>query len=298
MGAKRLEIVIENLCLSYSRRNEPSLDQVSLAIGPGMFGLLGPNGAGKSSLMRILATLQAPTGGTVQVGPYRAGRDDQQIREIIGYLPQEFGIYKQLTAYEYLDYVALMKGLGDRRERKRQVTRMLEIVNLAAVAGKKVGGFSGGMKQRVGIAQALLGDPQIVIVDEPTAGLDPEERIRFRNLIGTLGASKIVILSTHIVGDIESSCSQLAIMRKGKVLFRGTQDELLDQARGKIWTGTVNEPALQALRMKQSVISARHTAAGQEVRIIAEERPFEGAVASAPGLEDAYMSVTGGNAHA
>ncbi len=295
--AKQLKIVIENLSLSYGR-NAPSLDQVSLTIGPGVFGLLGPNGAGKSSLMRILATLQSPTDGTVCMGTYRIGRDDQQIREIIGYLPQEFGIYKKLTAYEYLDYVALMKGIDDRRERKRQVQEMLEKVNLAAARNKKVGGFSGGMKQRVAIAQALLGDPQILIVDEPTAGLDPEERVRFRNLLGMWSANKIVLLSTHIVGDIESSCSQIAIMRQGKVLFQGTQNELLDRAAGKIWTGTVDDSALQELRSRHQVVSARYTAAGQEVRIVAEEKPFANAVAADPGLEDAYMRVTGGNANA
>jgi len=292
-----MEIKIDKLSKSYGK-GAPSLDRVSLTIGKGMFGLLGPNGAGKSTLMQVLATLQAPSYGEVFVGQYRIGRDDQRIRELIGYLPQEFGMYKKLTAYEYLDYVALMKGLTNSKQRKRQVTDMLEKVNLMKVINKKVGGFSGGMKQRVGIAQALLGDPQVIIVDEPTAGLDPEERIRFRNLLGEWSANKIVILSTHIVGDIESSCTQMAIMRQGKVLFQGTQDQLLSKVAGEVWTGTVTDAAMQELRTQHLIVSARRTMAGQEVRIVAEQRPFADAAPIAPGLEDAYMKVTGGNANA
>lgn len=292
-----MEIKIDKLSKSYGK-GALSLDRVTLTIGKGMFGLLGPNGAGKSTLMQVLATLQAPSSGEVFVGQYRVGRDDQRIREMIGYLPQEFGIYKKLTAYEYLDYVALMKGLTNSRERKQQVSDMLERVNLTAVKSKKVGGFSGGMKQRVGIAQALLGDPQVIIVDEPTAGLDPEERIRFRNLLGDWSANKIVILSTHIVGDIESNCSQLAIMRKGNVLFQGTQDQLLSRVKGEVWAGTVADTALQELRLKHLVVSARKTLAGQEVRIVANGQPFDDAIPIAPGLEDAYMKVTGGKANA
>jgi len=292
-----MEIKIDQLSKTYGK-GEPSLNRVTLTIGQGMFGLLGPNGAGKSTLMQVLATLQAPSFGEVFIGPYRIGRDDQRIRELLGYLPQEFGVYKKLTAYEYLDYIALMKGLTNSRDRRRQVTDMLERVNLTAVKNKKIGGFSGGMKQRVGIAQALLGDPQVIIVDEPTAGLDPEERIRFRNLLGELSANKIVILSTHIVGDIESSCSRLAVMRKGNLLFQGTQEQLLEQVAGEVWSGVIADAALQELRAKQLVVSARKVAAGQEVRIVAEHPPFEGAAPIAPGLEDAYMKVIGGAAGA
>lgn len=292
-----MQITIDKLTKTYGK-NPPSLDQVTLTIGRGMFGLLGPNGAGKSTLMQILATLGTPTSGTVQVGPYRIGKDDQHIREIIGYLPQKFGLYKKLTAYEYLDYVALMKGLANGKQRKQAIMELLERVNLTRTANKKIGSFSGGMKQRVGIAQALLGNPQVLIVDEPTVGLDPEERIRFRNMLSEWSASRIVLFSTHIVGDIENSCSQLAIMRKGKVLFHGSQDELLSQTAGSVWIGTIPETALPSLREQAIVVSARSTAAGQEVRLIAGRVPFSGAVPAAPGLEDAYMRVIGGQDNA
>ncbi|WP_256760716.1 ABC transporter ATP-binding protein [Cohnella sp. WQ 127256] len=288
-----MKITIDALTKSYGKGTK-ALQSISLTIGQGMFGLLGPNGAGKSTLMQILATLQPATSGEVRIGNLKLGRDDYEIRRLLGYLPQEFGVYKKLTAYEYLDYVALMKGISNKVSRKLQIEEMLERVNLISVRNKKIGGFSGGMKQRVGIAQALLGDPQVIIVDEPTAGLDPEERIRFRNLLGELSERKIVLLSTHIVGDIESSCSQLAIMRKGNILFQGSQDELLAQASQAVWTGTIPEAELVLLRNSHIVVSARKTQAGQEVRLLSPERPFSEAIAVAPGLEDAYMMVMGG----
>lgn len=288
-----MQITIDALTKSYGKGTK-ALQSISLTIGQGMFGLLGPNGAGKSTLMQILATLQPATSGEVRIGNLKLGRDDYEIRRLLGYLPQEFGVYKKLTAYEYLDYVALMKGISNKVSRKLQIEEMLERVNLISVRNKKIGGFSGGMKQRVGIAQALLGDPQVIIVDEPTAGLDPEERIRFRNLLGELSERKIVLLSTHIVGDIESSCSQLAIMRKGNILFQGSQDELLAQASQAVWTGTIPEAELVLLRNSHIVVSARKTQVGQEVRLLSPERPFSEAVAVAPGLEDAYMMVMGG----
>jgi len=291
-----MEISIQNLSKSYGKDSN-ALKSVSLTIGNGMFGLLGPNGAGKSTLMQILATLLPPTSGEVKFGDLRLGKDDQRIRGLLGYLPQEFGMYKKLTAYEYLDYVALMKGIKGSAARKLQIQEMLERVNLTRVKNKRIGGFSGGMKQRVGIAQALLGDPQAIIVDEPTAGLDPEERLRFRNLLGEMSADKIVILSTHIVGDIESSCSRLAIMRKGSMLFHGTQEELLERATGSVWTVVVPEDRLGAVRSAHLVVSARRIHAGQEVRLISAERPFPEAEAVPPGLEDAYMMVTGDAAH-
>jgi ABC-2 type transport system ATP-binding protein len=291
-----MEITINNLCKSYGKGTN-ALQSVSLTIGKGMFGLLGPNGAGKSTLMQILATLLPPTSGEVRFGNLRLGKEDQHIRGLLGYLPQEFGVYKKLTAFEYLDYVALMKGISNNVARKLQIDEMLERVNLTGVRNKKIGGFSGGMRQRVGIAQALLGDPQAIIVDEPTAGLDPEERLRFRNLLGELSASKIVILSTHIVGDIESSCSRLAIMRKGNVLFQGTQEELLDRARDAVWTVTVPDEQLISLRNAFIVVSARKTQAGQEVRLLSSGRPLAEAVVAVPGLEDAYMMMTGGVAN-
>ncbi|BBI35190.1 ABC transporter ATP-binding protein [Cohnella abietis] len=290
-----MQIQIDALSKSYSKGTH-ALDNLTLSIGSGMFGLLGPNGAGKSTFMQILATLQRPTSGDVAFGSLKIGRDDQQIRELLGYLPQEFGVYKKLTAYEYLDYVALMKGLSNTIQRKLQVNEVLEQVNLTSVRNKKIGGFSGGMKQRVGIAQALLGNPQVIIVDEPTVGLDPEERIRFRNLLGEWSESKIIILSTHIVSDIESSCSRLAIMRQGKLLFHGTQDELLVRVADQVWVGVVTEAELARLRETGTVATARKTQNGYEVRVISNVRPFDDAIAASPGLEDAYMRMTGGTA--
>lgn len=219
------------------------------------------------------------------------GRDDQEIRKLLGYLPQEFGVYKKLTGYEYLDYVAMMKGIVNSRERKQEIAELLEKVNMTQHAKKKIGNYSGGMKQRIGIAQALLGSPRVIIVDEPTAGLDPEERIRFRNLLGELSADRIIILSTHIVADIESSCNQLAIMKQGRILFLGTQSDLLDKVRDRVWTGIVDESLYGELRQRSKIITARKIFEGHEIRVLSDEPPFQGAELVRPGLEDAYMSV-------
>lgn len=285
-----MDIKINDLSKKYGRSFE-ALKGITLNIKRGMFGLLGPNGAGKTTLMQTLATLQPPTSGEVSIGDYVLGKDDQAIRQILGYLPQEFGLYKKLTGYEYLDYVALMKGIKNGRQRKEEVTDVLEKVNLTNQAKKKVGGYSGGMKQRIGIAQALLGSPELIIVDEPTAGLDPEERIRFRNLLSDLSAERIVILSTHIVADIESSCTQLAILNRGTIVFDGTQEELLKQVENKIWHGTVDDGQFTELRQQTKMISARKVIGGQEVRVLAQSEPFAGAELARVGLEDAYMGV-------
>ncbi|RXZ77849.1 ABC transporter ATP-binding protein [Paenibacillaceae bacterium] len=285
-----MRVEITGLTKTYSN-SVHALQDIHLTIGKGMFGLLGPNGAGKTTLMQILATLQPASKGTVKIGSFVLGRDDQEIRRTIGYLPQEFGIYRKLSGYEYLDYVALMKGISDRKQRKEEVGELLEKVNLTGKASKKIGSYSGGMKQRIGIAQALLGSPQLLIVDEPTAGLDPEERIRFRDLLGQWGKERIVMLSTHIVSDIESSCSQLAIMRKGRMLFNGTQGQLLAKAAGRVWSGTVNLQRAEQLKIMAKVISSRQVAGGVELRVLADESPFAGAVQASAGLEDAYMAV-------
>lgn len=219
------------------------------------------------------------------------GRDDQEIRKLLGYLPQEFGVYKKLTGYEYLDYVAMMKGIVNSRQRKQEINELLEKVNMTQHAKKRIGRYSGGMKQRIGIAQALLGSPRVIIVDEPTAGLDPEERIRFRNLLGELSADRIIILSTHIVADIESSCNQLAIMKQGRILFLGTQSDLLDLVRDRVWIGIVDESLYAELRKRTKIITARKVFEGHEIRVLSDELPFRGAELVRPGLEDAYMSV-------
>lgn len=270
-----------------------------------MFGLLGPNGAGKSTLMQILATLLPPTSGTIKIGEYTIGRDDHEIRRILGYLPQQFGLYQKLTGEEFLTYIAMIKGIKDPSERKKQVTNMLEQVNLGDKRNKKIKTYSGGMKQRIGIAQALLGNPKLIIVDEPTAGLDPEERIRFRNLLGELSRDRVVFLSTHIVGDIESSCENLAIMKKGNILFEGTPTSLLEEVKGRVWTGCVSDLELQELQHEEKkskpfgkVISQRKTKDGYELRVLAQKAPFSGAVSSIAGLEDGYMSIMGGVSHA
>lgn len=302
-----MQITITNLHKKYGAFH--AIKGMNLTIQQGMFGLLGPNGAGKTTLMQMLATLEPVTEGSVvystsaadhavshmhigeQHNRYALGKDDQSIRSILGYLPQEFGLYKKLSGYEYLDYVAMMKGITDKRQRKEEVHDLLEKVNLTEHAKKRVGSYSGGMKQRVGIAQALLGSPRVIIVDEPTAGLDPEERIRFRDLLSELSTERIVILSTHIVADIESSCSQLAIMKRGQLVFQGTQDSLLDLVKDQVWTGVIDGSQAAALKGQVKVISSRAIPSGQEIRVLCESQPFSGAELARPGIEDAYIAV-------
>ncbi|CAG0951915.1 putative ABC transporter ATP-binding protein YxlF [Anaerolineae bacterium] len=222
-----MNVTLQNLVKDYG--NFRALNGVNLQIGGGMFGLLGPNGAGKTTLMRILTTLIPPTSGSVQIGPYDLTREPGEIRQILGYMPQDFGFYRGLNAHELLDYIGAMKNIP-RKERVKQIETVLNEVNLTGVAKRRVGGYSGGMRQRLGIAQALLGDPKLVIVDEPTAGLDPEERIRFRNLLTRLSGDRTVLLSTHIVGDIEASCAQVAVLNQGQLIFFGTPEALTARA--------------------------------------------------------------------
>lgn len=294
-----MQLVIHQLSKSYGAERQ-ALDRVDLTIGHGIFGLLGPNGAGKSTLMQILATLIPSTSGEVKLGDAVLGRDDQRIRHMLGYLPQEFGVYKKLTAEEYLDYVALMKGMHNRAQRKLQIADLLEQVNLSSHRRRKIGSFSGGMRQRVGIAQALLGDPQLIIVDEPTAGLDPEERLRFRHVLDDLAADRIVLLSTHIVSDIESTCSRLAILRRGRVVFDGAREQLAAKAEGCVWSAVVRETDVAVLRGKPGVqvLSSRRLSDGMEVRLLAQEAPIAGAIAVDASLEDGYMLSMGEVAHA
>jgi ABC-2 type transport system ATP-binding protein len=292
-----MKINISNLSKVY-RGSVTAISDMNIEIESGMFGLLGPNGAGKTTLMKILATLEPATSGTVTVGNYKLGKDDQSIRGILGYLPQEFGVYKKLTAEEYLDYIALMKGIDDGKQRKQEIAELLEKVNLTDKRKKKIGTYSGGMKQRIGIAQALLGDPKLIIVDEPTAGLDPEERLRFRNLLSELSVDRIVLLSTHIVADIESSCRKLGIMKKGRIVFHGTQEELLNKVKDRVWTGTVTDDELNTVKERHRVISTKRLLNEQEVRVIADEPPFAGAEQVKAGMEDGYMMVMGETAYA
>lgn len=285
-----LEICIQSLHKHYGKIH--ALQGVDLRIRTGMFGLLGPNGAGKTTLMRILATLIPKSSGVVRVGPYDLDSEPHKVRELLGYLPQSFNTYRNFTAAQVLDYVALLKGITDKKERTRAVDEVLEQVNLSRRSRDKVGTFSGGMKQRVGIAQALIGDPKLLIVDEPTAGLDPEERIRFRNLLGEISRDRIVILSTHIVADIESVCSALAVLDRGKVLYNGTPDALVSLAKGKVWTLTLRQDELNRLHGVK-ILARRQMADRVQVKCLAPSPPVPGADPALPTLEDAYMTVVG-----
>jgi len=286
-----MELKIEALSKVYGR-NSIALNGVSLKLGNGMFGLLGPNGAGKTTLMKILATLLEPTSGTVSYDNLRLDRDQQAIRRLLGYLPQNYGFYPNLSAREVLGYFADLHNLPNGKKRKVQIDTLLAQVNLLNVADRKVGGFSGGMRQRLGIAQALLNDPAMLIVDEPTAGLDPEERIRFRNLLGRLSGDRIVILSTHIVGDISSSCDDMAILDGGRVRFRGRPADLIAQAVGQVWLVTVDPSQTASLQERYPVVSAVHRAEGVELRllgVVSTLNGLPGLQPVAPTLEDAYI---------
>ena len=288
-------IKIKELTKVYKKKYT-ALQHVDLEIGTGMFGLLGPNGAGKTTLMRILATLLHPSSGEVEIEGFSLTKQPEKIREIIGYLPQHFQIYPQLTAIEFLDYVAVMKGIENKHERKQVVQQILEEVNLVEKAKKKVKTYSGGMKQRLGIAQALLGNPKVLIVDEPTAGLDPEERVRFRNLLARLSIDRTIILSTHIVADIENSCNQLAVLDHGMLAMTGSLDELQAKAEGKVWEVTVTDGEYQRLAHLQ-IVSTRRTTEGIQCRIISDEKPTEEATLVSPTLEDGYLALIGGKHH-
>lgn len=258
-----------------------------------MFGLLGPNGAGKTTLMRILVTLLEPTSGRITIAGIDRLQEPHRVRQIIGYLPQEFGFYRRLTAREYLDFAAGMKGIRP-AERRRQVDELLSRVNLERDADRPVGGFSGGMKRRLGIAQALLGDPRVLVVDEPTAGLDPEERIRFRNLLTELAGDRIILLSTHIVADVESACSALAVIDRGRLRFAGSPGDLVGRARGLVWQLTVSAREFERLRGVLRVVGVRRTGDAVELRVLSPENPLGQGTPLAPTLEDGYLALMEG----
>ena len=282
-----MQISIKQLTKVY-RGDVRALNGIDLEISNGMFGLLGPNGAGKTTLMRTLATLLRPTSGSIRVGEYDATteRGRQDIKSLLGYLPQDLGMYPDLTAREFLDYIGILKGLTDRKVRRGRSEELLEIVSLQQVANRKLKTYSGGMKRRVGIAQALLNDPKLLIVDEPTAGLDPEERIRFRNLLSDLQGDRIVLLSTHIVEDISQTCRNLALIKSGRVLFQGTTAEMVQAAQGKVWLITT---AGMRPEGNFTQISALNLGATNQYRVVGE-RPVGGQViAVEPNLEDGYV---------
>jgi ABC-type multidrug transport system ATPase subunit len=270
-----------------------AVDKLSLELGPGVLGLLGPNGAGKSSLMRILATITRPTSGRVTWNGHDIVADPEALRRTLGYLPQDFGVYPHLTAREFLGYLAAAKGLTA-RSAKGRIDELLDLVNLADVGKRPLGKFSGGMRQRVGIAQALLNDPKLLILDEPTAGLDPEERTRFRSLLTDLAADRIVILSTHIVSDIEAVAEDIAIVAGGRLRRQGKPTELLAVVDGFVWESLVDPRALPAFRERHLVDRAVVTPHGVRTRVLAQEPPTPDATRMTPDLEDVYLATVRG----
>jgi ABC-2 type transport system ATP-binding protein len=275
-----------------------ALDGITLEIPRGMFGLLGPNGAGKSTLMRTVATLQTPTSGRVVFDGIDVVAEPMKLRRRLGYLPQDFGVYPRISAHDMLDHMAVLKGFADRRARKDVVDALLVQVNLWDVRKKALAGFSGGMRQRFGIAQALLGNPSLLIVDEPTAGLDPEERNRFLNLLAEVGESVVVILSTHIVEDVSDLCSNMAILAGGRILLRGRPDELVATMRGRVWKKTVKKAELEGLRAEREVIAARLFAGDTLVHVLADADPGDGFAPVTGDLEDLYFATLATSRHA
>lgn len=280
---------IKNLTKTYSN-GVKALDDVSLEIGAGMFGLLGPNGAGKSTLMRTIATLQNPDSGTVHLGDIDVINNKMELRKVLGYLPQEFGVYPKISALELLDHLAIMKGYTNSSERKEIVEDLLQHVNLWDHRKKAVSSYSGGMRQRFGIAQCLIGNPKLIIVDEPTAGLDPGERNRFYNLLSEIGEQVTVILSTHIVEDVHELCSNMAIINKGKLLFHGAPEDAIKQLKGQIWEKKTDKAALAELQKSQQVISTKLVGGRPLVHVYSHNLPDAEFVAVEPGLEDVFFT--------
>jgi ABC-2 type transport system ATP-binding protein len=266
-----------------------ALDDVTLTIPKGMFGLLGPNGAGKSTLMRTIATLQAPSAGSIRFGEIDVLAEPDRLRRTLGYLPQDFGVYPRISAYQMLDHMGVLKGITDAKDRKLVVEHLLEQTNLWAVRGKAIAGFSGGMRQRFGIAQALIGDPQLIIVDEPTAGLDPEERNRFLNLLAGIGENVVVILSTHIVEDVADLCPRMAVLAGGRVQLEGAPRELINSTRVRVWQRTIPHQQLADMQAAHEVISHRFFAGEIVVHILSDTQP-DGFAPVEGGLEDVYFA--------
>jgi ABC-type multidrug transport system ATPase subunit len=266
-----------------------ALDHVTLSIPRGMYGLLGPNGAGKSTLMRAIATLQTPSEGSIHFGDVDVIRDPEPLRRTLGYLPQDFGVYPRVSAYEMLDHMAVLKGVTSLADRRSTVETLLQQTNLWSVRKKMLSGFSGGMRQRFGIAQALIGNPELIIVDEPTAGLDPEERNRFLNLLAEIGESVVVILSTHIVEDVSDLCHRMAVLADGRVQLEGAPLELMQSTRGRIWKKVVDRAAFAQVREQYEVLSTRLFAGRTVVHVLSDRDPGNGFTAVDAGLEDVYF---------
>ncbi|MEE2565683.1 ABC transporter ATP-binding protein [Hyphobacterium marinum] len=280
---------ISNLSKTYGN-GVRALDNVSLSIPKGMFGLLGPNGAGKSTLMRTISTLQNADKGSITFNDIDVLKEPRELRRQLGYLPQDFGVYPRMSARAMLDHLALLKGISNAKDRKRVVEGLLEQTNLAKVAKKAVASYSGGMRQRFGIAQALIGDPQLIIVDEPTAGLDPEERNRFHNLLSEIGENVVVILSTHIVEDVADLCPLMAIMNRGQIVAEGSPAALISSLDGKVWSKRIAKADLPAHRSRHRVISTRLTQGEVLIHVLADAHPGDGFESVNPDLEDVYFA--------
>ena len=280
---------INNLSKTYAN-GVKALDNVTIEIENGMFGLLGPNGAGKSSLMRTLATLQEADSGTATLDGIDIFNEPTELRKVLGYLPQEFGVYPRITAEQLLDHMCILKGITNGKERKEMVNYLLDKVNLYDKRNKSVKGFSGGMKQRVGIAQALIGNPKLIIVDEPTAGLDPGERNRFYNLLAEVGQEVIVILSTHIVDDVRELCTNMAIMNLGQIVFQGAPQTAIDELQGKVYQKVVSRDELQEYANNYSIISNKMVAGQPLIHVFSDSNPSNGFTSVTPDLEDVFFS--------
>ena len=284
-----MQLLINNVSKTYSNSVE-ALKNVSLDIGNGMFGLLGPNGAGKSTLMRTIAGLQELDKGSITVGSIDVVKDKQELRKILGYLPQEFGLYPKINALELFDHLAVMKGIANKKERTELAESLLSQTNLWKYRNRKLGTFSGGMKQRFGIAQALIGSPKLIIVDEPTAGLDPTERNRFHNLLSEIGENVIVILSTHIVEDVSDLCSNMAIIKEGEVKIVGEPGVLIKGLKKQVWTGFVDKKDFQNISELHQVISSKLSTGKVQIRVLAESEPVKGFTQAQPEIEDLYFA--------
>lgn len=285
-----MALEIKNLSKTYNKEKK-ALSDISLIIGKGMFGLLGQNGAGKSTLMRTIATLQNPDSGGIFLDGINVLKEPEEMRKILGYLPQDFGVYENVTAFEMLHHIAKMKGVANKLQRNETVEELLHRVNLHDVKDRKLSHYSGGMRQRFGIAQALLGNPKIIIVDEPTAGLDPMERNRFYNLLSDIGENTIVILSTHIVEDVSTLCNDMAIIGNGKVLKAGKPNEIEQELSGKLWTKKLEKAELKKVQENHQVISTYYEAGKPVLTVLAEQQPDASFAPKRPTLEDAYFNL-------
>jgi ABC-2 type transport system ATP-binding protein len=285
-----LDLRIDNLSKTYPNGVQ-ALQNVSLTIRAGMFGLLGPNGAGKSTLMRILATLQEPDAGSIHLGDIDVVRQKHALRETLGYLPQDFGVYRNVAADKLLDHFAILEGITDRGERRAVVEALLKQTNLWDVRKQKLGGYSGGMRQRFGIAIALLGNPKLLIVDEPTAGLDPAERVRFLNLLSELGENSVVVLSTHIVDDVSELCTRMAIIDKGRILLEAEPLRAVEEMQGRVWERLVSKDELAAMEREHAMLSTKLLSGRTLVRVCSDSAPSPAFHAAGPDLQDVYFHV-------